>query len=374
MTILFLTRKFPPSTGGMENYAYDLYCALDKEVNVKLVKWGGANKYLPLVLPYFFFRACAVLLAQDIDIIHAQDGIVSSLAYVLSRFFKKPFTVVIHGLDITHKNALFQAIIPRFVSKADEVFCISQAAADETVQRGTKRSKIRVIPIGMKDEKHAPKTLARQRLHQELRIDKSTPVLITVGRLVKRKGVAWFVANVMPELVRARPSILYAVVGGGEEEDNIRNTVAAKKLANNVRMLGRVPDAKLPMIYNGSDVFVQPNITVSGDIEGFGLVLLEASLCELPIVAAGIEGIKDAIIDGENGVLVDAKDTMAYVREIERFISDSKVATAFGARSRAYTLEHYQWDNIVKEYIKGYKGILSLRGNNHNRRTIRRLL
>lgn len=359
MTILFITRKFPPSKGGMENYAYDLYYSLNKEADVKLIKWGGSNKYLPLVLPYFFARACWLLLAGRIDIIHAQDGIVSSLAYVLSRMFRKPFTVVIHGLDITHKNKLFQATIPKFVRKANKVFCISQAAAEEAIKRGVEAAKIQVIPIGMTDTKHAPKDAARQKLHKELEIDNAVPLLLTVGRLVKRKGVAWFITNVMRELVRLHPSIIYLVVGGGEEEGNIGEAIKTQKLEKNVRMLGKVADDILPLLYNGSEVFVQPNITVTGDIEGFGLVLLEASLCELPVVAADIEGIKDAIANGKNGILVASSDSDAFVREIGKFISSKEKARHFGASSRKYTLEHFQWGVIAEDYISAYESLLS---------------
>ena len=358
MVILFITRKFPPSTGGMENYAYDLYCSLSKETDVRLIKWGGSNKYLPLVLPYFFVRAAWTLLTNRVDIIHAQDGIVSSLAYVLSRIFRKPFAVVIHGLDITHSNTLFQATIPKFVSKADVVFCISQAAAEEAIKRGVAADKVRVIPIGMTDGKHAPKDETQQKLHRELKLDKDVPILLTVGRLVKRKGVAWFITNVMPELVKAHPKLMYLVVGGGEEEGAIKDAIKTQKLAGNVSMLGKVPDEMLPMLYNGSDIFVQPNVMVPGDIEGFGLVLLEASLCELPVVAAGIEGVKDAIVNGENGVLVESMNADAFMHEIEKLITSPKAAQAFGAKSREYTLEHYHWGNIIKEYMKGYQALL----------------
>jgi phosphatidylinositol alpha-1,6-mannosyltransferase len=358
MTILFITRKFPPSTGGMQNFAYDLYNSLDKEINVELIKWGRSNKYLPLVLPYFFLRASLLLARGDIDIVHSHDGVLAPMAYILSRLFRKPFVVVIHGLDITYKNRLFQMVIPKCVGKASVVFCISQATADEAIKRGVSKSIVRVIPIAVTDKYHGSKELAHKDLRHKYNLDNNTQVLLTVGRLVKRKGVAWFIDNVMPKLVKAHPNTMYLVVGGGEDKTKIEDAISRNSLDDHVKMLGKVDNDTIPLLYNGSDVFVQPNIQVAGDIEGFGLVLLEASICELPVVAANLEGIKDAVTNKENGMLVDSEDAGAFVREISKFLTDNSQAKKFGAHSRQYTLKKYRWDSIAKEYIYNYKAII----------------
>lgn len=363
MTTLFVTRKFPPSTGGMENFAYDLYTALDQKTDLRLIKWGGTNKYLPLVLPYFFVVACAKLLRGGINIVHMQDGLLAPLGFVLSRIFRKPFSIVIHGLDITHKNPLYQAVIPFFVRKADIVFCISQATADETIKRGISTAKIKVIPLGITDTGFEPHDVMRKKLHQAYQLPADAPVALTVGRLVKRKGVAWFVANVMPELVKKVPNIVYLIAGTGDAENKARieQAIAQHKLQQNVKMLGRVEDDMMPVLYNGADVFVQPNIVVPGDMEGFGRVLLEASLCELPVVAAGIEGIKDAISNKKNGVLVETEDVAGFVREISAFTKNTVNARDFGAKSRKYTLANYSWSTIADQYVEGMRSLLKTR-------------
>src|SRR5579883_519973 len=100
MNVLFITRKFPPSTGGMELHAYDLYAALAQKAQVALLKWGGSNKYLPLVLPYFLLRASARLMRGGVDVIYVQDGVLAPLGYVLSKVFRKPYVLTVHGKDI----------------------------------------------------------------------------------------------------------------------------------------------------------------------------------------------------------------------------------------------------------------------------------
>lgn len=358
MTLLFITRKFPPSKGGMENFARDLYESLRKGSDVQLVKWGGSNKYLLVVAPYLFFCACWSLVRGGIDIVHVQDGLIAPLGYVLSRIFHRPFTVVLHGLDVTYGNKLYQMIIPRFVAKADIVFCISQATADEAMKRGVAAAKVQVIPLGITDEYHAAHEGAHAALRKELGLADDARILLTVGRLVERKGVAWFVGTVMPQLSREQPTCMYVIVGSGSEATTIEDVIAKHRLQKHVKLLGGVSESKLRTLYNGSDIFVQPNIIVPGDMEGFGRVLLEASLCELPIVAAGIEGIRDAIIDGKNGVLVASGDAQAFIERIDTFFADGKMMQAFGARSRKYTLARFQWGAIARQYTAAYSALI----------------
>lgn len=358
MTILFITRKFPPATGGMENFSYNLYMALKDKADVELIKWGRSNKYLPIVLPWFFIKACWLLVRGDIDIVHVNDGVLAPLGWILGVLARRPYTIVAHGLDVTLENKAYQAINIGCMRRAKIVFCVSRATADEATKRGVHESIIHVIPNGVNDTLHAPRQEARLELRSSLGLERETPVLLTVGRLVERKGVAWFAENVMPQLIERWPKLVYAVVGDGENREKIERIIQRKKLTSHVRLLGRLPDEAMPTFYGGADVFVQPNVQVPGNMEGFGIVLLEAALCELPVVAAAIEGIKDAIVDGKNGFLVPEKDTEAFVTSISRFLKDPKAAHSFGAKSRQYTIKHYQWEEIAKRYIRYYETVL----------------
>jgi glycosyltransferase involved in cell wall biosynthesis len=93
-------------------------------------------------------------------------------------------------------------------------------------------------------------------------------------------------------------------------------------------------------------------------MEGFGRVLLEAALCELPVVATGIEGITDAITDGENGTLVPERDPGAFAAAVQVVLSDPAAARRAGARARAYTLEQFAWDRVAEQYLAEYQRLL----------------
>src|SRR5665213_93350 len=108
--VLFITRRFPPSVGGMQRFAGDLSQALRKETGrLDIVAWGGANKWLSLwALPWLFVVSCYKLLTvRDYDILHMQDGLLSPLGWLLHVLTNKPYIVIAHGLDITYPNHLY---------------------------------------------------------------------------------------------------------------------------------------------------------------------------------------------------------------------------------------------------------------------------
>ena len=345
----------------MERFAYDLSHALAAKIDLKLVKWGDSGRIAAVLvaLPYLTIKATFLLLRGGIDVIQVQDGLLAPTGYLLAKFFRKPFVVVIHGLDITYRNWLFRITVPWAVRQASTVICISQAAANEVRKRGVSEAKIQIIPLAVTDDLHGQST--RSELLQQLELSVKSPLLLTVGRLVKRKGVAWFIGHVLPGLIEQHPELVYLVVGEGPDRPAIEAAVSKSGLAKHVRLLGRVGDNLYKTAYNGADVFVMPNINVPDDMEGFGLVLLEASLCKLPVVAADTEGIQDAVTEGRNGVLVPAKDMAAFQHEIARFLDDPKHAKEFGEASRQFTLGTYQWHKLADRYIEQYQSIIDLR-------------
>lgn len=359
MKLLFVTRKYPPVVGGMELFAYDLSNALAAKTDLTLVKWSGSGraKAVLVAIPYLSVESFLKLLRGGIDIVHVNDGLLAPTGYVLAKLFRKPFTVAIHGLDITYTNPLFKVLVPWAVRRADTVFCISRAAADEAKKRGVPQNKLQVIPLAVHDDLYGKSD--RETLVKALQIPEDSQILLTVGRLVKRKGMAWFVDTVLPRLVKTYPKLVYLVVGEGPERSEIESAARRRGLEKNVLLAGRLDGKLYAAAYNGADVFVMPNIHVPDDVEGFGLVLLEASVCALPVVAADTEGIKDAVADGKNGILVPGENAAAFQKAISRFLEDAAYAKEFGKHARRYSLEHYQWPTIADRYLQQYERLQS---------------
>lgn len=355
--ILFIARRFPPSVGGMERFAYDLSGALSQKTSLRMITWGGSNTWLPLVLPWFFLRACWELLRnRHIHVIHMQDAVQAPIGWLLSKLFRRPYTVIVHGLDMTYSKFGYQYLIPPFVRRANAVIAISAAAEQEAARRGVKKANIYTIPLGIHDDfgdsVQADKSAVAAVVGADV-LNKT--LLLTTGRLVKRKGVEWFVLNVLPNIVKKHPDVLYIVVGEGAERQAIEATIVARDLSDNVKLMGRVSDDVRSLLYKSADIFVMPNIIVPNDIEGFGIVVQEAASAGLPVVASDLQGIKDALVNGRNGILVPPKDEQAFEKELTKLIESPQERREFGANARTYTLREYGWDRIADEYVRVYE-------------------
>ena len=357
--VLFISRRFPPSKGGMERYAADLSTALKQQVTLSPVVWTKQNKWLTvLALPILFVQALGKLLTdRSIQVIHSQDAVTAPLAWLLSKLSGKPFVTVIHGLDVTYSNRIYVHTVLPFVRKAKKVIANSTATADAAKARDI--SKLVVITPGVSE---ASPLLGHKKTLEQVGLSmlEGKKILLTVGRLVRRKGVAWFIREVLPSIVKSDDSIRYVVVGGGAELESINEAIAATKMDAHVVLLGKVEDDAKLALFGAADIFVMPNIKVTNDMEGFGIVAHEAALARLPLVASNLEGIADAVADGENGLLVTPEDAAAYVAAIEKVLHFSKSERAeFTRKARAYTLKTYDWQKVATKFRNTYEEVVA---------------
>lgn len=358
--ILFITRKYPPTIGGMERIAYELYTHLSKISEVKLIKWGGSNKWLPIVLPFFLLKSIWILLTQKIDVIYLQDGLLAPLGLIL-KIFRKSIIITIYGLDITYKNKFYQFLIPRYVRQLNKIICISSAAKQECLERSIPENKIVVVPSGIPDKFYVGKDKRATSVQLEKKFNislKDKKIILSVGRLVERKGLHWFIEQVIPKLISQRKDFIYLIAGEGFFRKKIEDIIQNKELYDYIKLLGEADDKKLRLLYNSADIFVMPNIPVEGDMEGLGIVILEAASCGLPVVASNLEGIKDAIKNGKNGFLVESRNADEFVRVINELLENNKKREELGEKARKFTLENYNWDKISKDYLEEFMSLL----------------
>jgi len=360
MRVLFVARRFPPSVGGMERFAQDLNNNLAKKVAVVAITWGGSNKWLPIVLPWFFIKAFFILLFnRRIEVIHMQDAVQAPIGWLLGCIFKKPFIVVAHGLDITYKQKFYQATIIRFVKKAARVICISAATREECIKRGIDSGILEVITLGVSDDYGGNPTPDRKALAERTKLNlDDKKIIITTGRLVKRKGVSWFIKNALPAIVKNNKDTMYVVAGSGEQRDRICEAISESGLESYVKLLGSIDDGTKSILYQSADIFVMPNIVVPNDMEGFGIVAHEAAMAGIPVVASKLQGIIDAISDRKNGILVKPGDADSFVKQIDKLLGDGNYRRKFGMSARNYTMKNYGWENIASKYVKVYEEVV----------------
>jgi len=346
MRILFLTRVHPPVIGGLENQSYNLienFKKINKET-FTLINTKG-KKILPFFIPYSFFKALFLIRKNKITHLHLSDGVMAWEGKWIKKLTGVKTAITIHGLDITYKNWLYQKIIPKSINKLDKIICISNHTKEQCVKRGISEKKIIIIPNGVNSDEFilkGSKRELRKRLSEKLKLNlENKRILLTTGRLVKRKGVEWFVNNVMLKIGK---NYIYLISGDGPEKESIKKDIEKNNLEKNVLMLGRTDFKTLKLLYNSSDIFVMPNIKVKGDMEGFGIVIIEAGSCGLPVITSGIEGISDAVINGKTGWIVGEKNTKEFIKKINSKLLDKK-------RVRETVKNNFDWKKIVKKYL-----------------------
>lgn len=160
-------------------------------------------------------------------------------------------------------------------------------------------------------------------------------VVLTVARLQARKGHLRLL-DALPALAARHPNLLWAVIGEGEMRRELERRVAAAGLAAHVRCHGEVDERRLLDAYQQCDLFVLPNVEIDGDVEGFGMVLLEAQACGRPVIAGASGGTREAMVPGESGLLVDCADPTALGAALERLLGAPEQRRVMGERGRQW--------------------------------------
>jgi glycosyltransferase involved in cell wall biosynthesis len=354
LRILYVTRKYPPSTGGMENAAFELYSALAKKHEITLVKWGGSNKWLPIVYPKLLLQSVWHGLRSKPDAIYLQDGMMAPLGWVVRGVLRRPTVISVHGLEATYKNPLYKVLVTPFIPKQDAIV-VGSSATKKVIESAFPGTKPYLITYGLKDEFYRKgdrdkqlKEIAKE-TDIPLSVLREAKLLHTNGRLIPRKGVLWFTNNIMPQLAESNQKVLYLVSGKGPDKEAIEVAIRRHGLEESVKLLGRVSDNLLYALYNAADLFIMPNIPVANDMEGFGLVATEASSCGTFVVGSKLEGIQDAVQTGKNGILLEPRDVKSYVSTIKRELKASSVSKE---SVRQYTLERFSWGTAADAYAE----------------------
>ena len=352
LRVLMVTRKWPPTIGGMETYSYKLADALRERVdlNVKALP-GNADGSTASIwrLTWFVCRTAFHLLrhAGRYDIVHFTDPVLLPLASCVRLRGKAACFVTVHGLDmIYHRRrtmagrlyALFMRLAVRIRSSVCCVIANSHHTASLAEEAGF--GPVNVVPLGA--------SIPEVR-HVSERSD--NPYLLFVGRLVPRKGLSWFIRNVLPELPE---EVRLKVVGTPWEQRELE----AVRESPRADWIGPVSNDRLGALLAGAMATIMPNIpTPAGtDVEGFGLVALEAGAAGSVPVVASLEGLKDAIKEGENGFQVEAENPARWRDTLLQILNWSdEERRAFREKMRNTIAEHFTWSIVADRTVDLYQ-------------------
>lgn len=341
--ILFISRKYPPSIGGMQTYVKNLLINLEKMYDVDAILLRKNQWHLLWFLPYALIKSVFLSTKKQYDIFYMGDALLAPLGLLLKKLFNGKVIVTVHGLDITYANPVYQKLVPNAVSGFDKVICVSRNTMEECKKRGVPSSVCVFIPNGMDPDEHylgISREECVKRLEDALNMNLNNKIiLLTTGRLVMRKGVDWFVENVF---LRLGNDFIYLICGKGPLKNRVGDIIKRHNLQGRVILLNEVGGGILKLIYNCADVFVMPNQRVKGDIEGFGIVAIESAGCGTPVVANNVDGLSEAVLNGKTGWLVEDNDVQKFLEKIENPGLDRSMV-----RQEAMV---FSWHNIIEKY------------------------
>lgn len=369
MRLLFITQDFPPEIGGIQTYAVELARRLAPRCDdfAVLAPAMPSAEAGDAALPFEVIRleATADSLAfkafgpvrrlartRGFDtVFHVQWP--TALSTMLARFVGGPRRIFVaaHGRELLFEplsgvaQTIYDGVRALILRHADGLFPVSRYTASLLESLGAPPKRIQIVHNGTDPALFHPADVAPLRAQLGLNGQK---VLLTVGRLVGRKGVDT-VLHALPEVAQAVPGVTYLVAGDGPDRPRLEALARRLGVGESVRFVGSLEDVRaLRDHYNACDVFVMPAREAPPDVEGFGIVFLEAGACGKPVVGARAGGVPDAIRHGDTGLLVAPDDVPALTDSLTRLLHDDAEATRLGDRGRQRVVEEATWDHVAE--------------------------
>lgn len=364
MRILFITRKYPPSKGGMESLSYHLTTRFLGEKKILAMR---ARHQIHLVWFVPYVTLYLLCFGWRYDIVHLSDLVIACLGWVAKIVWRKPVAITIHGLDFTYEDgrSILERIyhvyltLVRAVPPYDHLYSNSQNTKRLAVEHGL--GPVTAIPLGVEPPEPSSEVTREDLFALVPPVSSNAFYLLSAGRMVTRKGFSWFLETVFVHLPNHTMFVHAGPVnwrGGDMEPVRIQQLIEAHHWQERVHILGPVSDETLALLFATCDLFVMPNIPVSDDLEGFGIVACEAAWSGMAVIASNLEGIPDAIQDGENGVLLPSQDASAWISAVSRLMSHPDQRAELAKKAKIFTRAHYAWDAVARTYDQEMKKLL----------------
>lgn len=342
MKTILLTIEYPPFKGGVANYYGHLVKYWPDREGIEVLYH---KKHWFLAIKKLFKEIkknsqTFVLIGQVLPL-----GTVAYLVYLL-----KPYNygIFLHGMDFTIalKRPRKKWLMFKSLTAAKKIICANSYVA--SLLRDLKpelADKIIVINPGIDDssinrlENIAP-------LLQDKYKTKGKITLLSLGRLVKRKGVDMVISALASLDEETKNKICYIVVGVGEAENYLKDLAASLKVK--VIFTGEVSELEKWSFLNLCDIFIMPSRSIEGDFEGFGIVYLEANLYGKPVIAGRSGGVSDAVVNNQNGLLIDPENISEIARAIKTLVDNPEERIRLGKIGRERAINNFSWTQQIK--------------------------
>lgn len=371
-TAVVVTELFPPAVGGSATLLENVYARLTS-ADVVVLTDGSASGPVPYPYPAglrivqrpIAARSWGVLdpgainhyvrVSREIrsvsrtrpTLVHAARALPEGVAALLCRVTTGlRYVCWCHGEDVATAlgSRELTFLMRRVYALAAGIVANSQHTRNLLTEIGVDPAKVVVVRPGVDTGRFRPDVDGRE-ARQRFAPD-AEPMLLSVGRLQRRKGHDVAI-EAIASLIPAFPRLRYVIVGDGAERPRLEDLVAGFGLRRHVVFAGEVSRRELPACYAACDIFVLPNRVDGRDLEGFGIVFLEAAAAGRPTIGGHSGGVAEAIEHGATGLLVDGADAGALAGAIRTLASSLDLRAQFGAAGRARVLRDFRWERAA---------------------------
>lgn len=358
---LLITNDFPPRTGGIQSYVIALAHRLPSDaLTVLAPRFPGDAEFDarqpfpvfrhsdPVLLPGGSVRRRAAELIREHRVQALWFGAAAPLGLLAPRLRAEG---VVRTVASTHGHEVGWAMLPgargalRRIGRGNDVITyVSEFARRRTSAALGPQAALEYLPPGVVTDRFQPDPAAARVVRDRYGLA-DRPVVVCVSRLVPRKGQD-VLLRALPAIADLVPDVRLLVVGDGPDADRLRRLARHHDVQDRVVFAGMVPAAELPAHYVAGDVFAMPCRTRGAglDVEGLGIVFLEASACGLPVLAGNSGGAPETVLPGRTGVVVDGRRCAEVAREVAALLTDPQRRARWGTAGRAWVRDAWNWD------------------------------
>jgi phosphatidylinositol alpha-1,6-mannosyltransferase len=383
--VLLLTETYSPEIGGIQNYLSELMAqmspvhtfvlagkqenadAWDARQKYKIVRFGMNRFFIPRWRPAYKILEKAVMEFHPEVIVCGKALFEGRAAY---RIFKKmgiPYVVMTYGMEINTwlKNWKTKRDLLRVLESAQNIFVINEQIKNSLIKELKNKGNINCDGKFVKmypgvDDYFSQPSGDTEKTKKELEIE-DRKVIVSVCRIVRRKGID-VVIKAMKEIKKEIPNVTYIVLGDGPEKDSLEKLAKEIGVDDSIKFLGKVSREKVRAVFQVADLFVLTPRDEDGDMEGFGIVYLEAAMAGLCAVGSKSGGVPEAVINAQTGLLVQENDVHDTAEKMIKLLQDDVSRRGLSNNARARATSEFSWQS------RGvlFRGVIESVINNRN--------
>lgn len=346
-----ITHDYPPAHGGVARYLSSLVAAADREISV-LVPLGHLatgeirnTKYEKREVDFWsstwphwlpLIKRCLEV-PDDQTILVSHVFPIGTAAFIADALGGPEYAVIFHGTDLKRVNTKWKRWLLRHICHNAQILIVNSEATKKILMRLVPNADPLMLTPGLEPFELPDRGMSRERLN----VASDTKVILAVSRLVERKGIDTLIQSVA-KVAGTYPNVEIVIVGDGEYAEPLHELAELTRVK--IRWVPNAADEAVHAWYSAADIFCLPGREASDDIEGFGMVFLEAASAGLPVIAGDSGGASEAVVNNQTGLLI-SPTVDACAEAITKLIEDTELARRLGVAGRARVIADFNWSD-----------------------------